>query len=347
MERSSSAGEVDAQVTRIVRQDAAFVARVLRRYGVRSGDIDDARQDVFMVVHRRLPEFEARAALRTWLYRICVCVAADYRKRAHRRRERGGDTLEPRSEPCADRLAISAQLARGLEQALERIDPRKRAVFVLYEFEELTITEIAAQLGCPPKTAFSRLYAARRELHADLRRAGYAALPACLLWLPPWKANALAAAPQLVAAGKLGATACVAAFALVSVHTLPVREPYAIVSLGAGEDDAALPVPIAPADPLRVEAPPPAPVPTPVSRPPRVRRPRAQYASARPVDPPPAAASDWIQAPTPKVLPPAAAAAPPPAVGLDEVLSATSIRPLLRVGPAKSQRGSFLLVPPR
>src|SRR5688572_4381310 len=86
---ASCAETEGTEFTRLFDQHAAFVTRVLRRFGVAEADAADACQEVFLVVLRKLPEFEGRAAHRTWLYRICVCVAADYRKRAHRRYERG------------------------------------------------------------------------------------------------------------------------------------------------------------------------------------------------------------------------------------------------------------------
>ncbi|HEY1534274.1 MAG TPA: sigma-70 family RNA polymerase sigma factor, partial [Polyangiaceae bacterium] len=65
----------------------AFVWRSLRRLRVPDASLKDAMQDVFLVVHRRLGEFEGRAKVSTWLFGICLRVAKDYRRRAHVRRE--------------------------------------------------------------------------------------------------------------------------------------------------------------------------------------------------------------------------------------------------------------------
>jgi RNA polymerase sigma-70 factor (ECF subfamily) len=200
--------QASTEFERIFAQHAGFACRVLRRFGVSERDLADASQDVFIVVHRRLPEFEARAALQTWVYRICVRVAADYRKRAHRRYELLGETL-PRV-PAAhveDDPVDGRQLARQLALALERLEPEKRAAFVLYELQELSMSEVAARLGCPLKTAFSRLYAARSQLRKDLRRAGYAAIPLWLVLVPFAKARAasgLRAALETLATGAIG-----------------------------------------------------------------------------------------------------------------------------------------------
>jgi RNA polymerase sigma-70 factor (ECF subfamily) len=156
----------------IFREHAPFVWRALRRLGVAEADVDDVCQEVFVVVHRRLADFEGRSALRTWIYGICVRTASDHRKRAHRRHEVA--TAEP-AEGRADAgtpheaLAQKRELER-LDRALDTLDDDKRAVFVLYEIEGLTMPEIAEALSCPLQTAYSRLHAARERVIASLRR---------------------------------------------------------------------------------------------------------------------------------------------------------------------------------
>src|SRR6185503_12095574 len=66
-----------------------FVWRSLRQMGVSEHDADDAVQDVFVVVHRKLPAFEPRATIKTWLFSIVLRVAQDHRRSA-RRKERSG-----------------------------------------------------------------------------------------------------------------------------------------------------------------------------------------------------------------------------------------------------------------
>lgn len=71
----------------------ARVARVLRRSGVAERDFANAAQEVFVVVHRKLPKFEGRASVSTWLYRIALRVAAAERRRARHWREVMCDVL--------------------------------------------------------------------------------------------------------------------------------------------------------------------------------------------------------------------------------------------------------------
>lgn len=153
----------------IFREHAPFVWRVLRRLGVAEADVEDVAQETFLVVHRRLADFEGRSQLRTWIYGICVRVASDHRRRAHVRREQATDRPPERVGSAPQPKELEQRQARALlDAALARLDGDKRAVFVLYEIEEVPMKEIADAVGCPLQTAYSRLHAARRELREAL-----------------------------------------------------------------------------------------------------------------------------------------------------------------------------------
>jgi RNA polymerase sigma-70 factor (ECF subfamily) len=156
----------------VFQEHATYAWRALRYCGVASSDLQDACQEVFLVVHRRLPEFESRSSVRTWVYGICLRVAAQYRRRAHRRRE------ELMSEPPemavlpTQSAQIEIQQTRALlQEVLEGLDSVKRDVFVLYEIEQLPMEEVAAVVGCPLRTAYSRLEAARKHILKAWQRA--------------------------------------------------------------------------------------------------------------------------------------------------------------------------------
>ncbi|MDQ3036443.1 MAG: RNA polymerase sigma factor [Myxococcota bacterium] len=166
----AGAGEVGA----IFDAHGAYVARVLRCLGVRDQELPDACQEVFVVVQRRLHELDGRAALRTWLYAICVRKALGLRRDAARRRSREvgepSEASEPRTESTPeDELERTRKLAQALG-ILEEIAEEKRVVFVLYEVEQLPMSDVAEIVACPLQTAYSRLYAARREISGALRR---------------------------------------------------------------------------------------------------------------------------------------------------------------------------------
>ncbi|HKU43806.1 MAG TPA: sigma-70 family RNA polymerase sigma factor [Polyangiales bacterium] len=143
--------------------------RTLRRLGVRDAQLDDAAQDVFVVVYRKLAEFDGRS-LRGWLYAIAVRVASDYRRDAARR------SAVPLSELVADAALGPAQISELHESLqllyvlLDQLDVAKRTVFVLGELEQLSAPEIAEALGVNLNTVYARLRAARREFDAALTR---------------------------------------------------------------------------------------------------------------------------------------------------------------------------------
>lgn len=157
--------------TAIFREYGPFVWRVVRRLGVQEADAADVCQEVFVVVHRRLTEFEYRSTVRTWIYGICVRASADYRRRIRRRRETVVDTTPEQPAEASQESALMMREARRLlDRVLDELDDDKRAVFVLYEIEQLTMADVSAAIGCPLQTAYSRLHAARDLVQASIRR---------------------------------------------------------------------------------------------------------------------------------------------------------------------------------
>lgn len=155
----------------IFDQHAPYVWRTLRYSGVAPSDLQDVCQEVFLVIHRRLPDFEGRSSLKTWIYQVCLRVAAGYRRRAHLRREQIMAEPPEHAAPNTPSEALEEHAAREtLRQLLEGLDAAKREVFVLYEIEERPMTEVAEIVGCPLRTAYSRLEAARKEVMKSWER---------------------------------------------------------------------------------------------------------------------------------------------------------------------------------
>jgi RNA polymerase sigma-70 factor, ECF subfamily len=156
----------------IFDQQAAFVWRCLRHLGVPSADLEDATQEVFVVVHGRLGEYQERERLRAWLYAICVRVAQRHKRKAARSREHV--TAEPPEmiASATQQLRIEQREALALGQRLLALLPEaQRAVFLLYEIERMPMAEVAAALGCPLQTAYARLHKARERVQAEVQRA--------------------------------------------------------------------------------------------------------------------------------------------------------------------------------
>jgi RNA polymerase sigma-70 factor (ECF subfamily) len=148
-----------------------FVWRSLRRLGIPDAQMDDAVQDVFLVVHRRLDGFEGRSTVKTWLFGIALKVASLYRRTAQRRPTEPLDDepVDP-SASSTDALTEAADAARVVRELLETLDADRRAVFVLAELEQMTAPEISSALGMNLNTVYSRLRLARRDFDAALAR---------------------------------------------------------------------------------------------------------------------------------------------------------------------------------
>lgn len=150
----------------IYDEHVAFVWRSLRRLGVPDSAVKDVVQEVFLVVHRRLPDFTPRAKVTTWLFRICLHAARDHRRKAHVRREvLDDDDVSTRAD---ESLLAEEALARRddlalFERALDRMDMNQRAVLILFELEEMTGEQIAESLEIPIGTVHSRLRLARES----------------------------------------------------------------------------------------------------------------------------------------------------------------------------------------
>jgi RNA polymerase sigma-70 factor (ECF subfamily) len=156
----------------VFKEHGAYVWRVLRRLGVREADVEDVCQEVFVVVHRRLADFEGRSSLRTWVYGICIRTASDYRKRAVNRREVLTEDPPELQAPDDPHGALSTKRAREtLDRILASLDDDKREVFVLYEIEGLGMAEVCEAVGCPLQTGYSRLHAGRALVQEAARLA--------------------------------------------------------------------------------------------------------------------------------------------------------------------------------
>jgi RNA polymerase sigma-70 factor (ECF subfamily) len=154
-------------VTALYDAHVAFVWRNLRRLGVAPANLDDATQDVFLVVHRRIADAPVDNP-RSWLFGILRRVAADHRRRAKRKGAASiDDVAEPTtSEPGPDARAQRAQAARMIHRILALLGDDKREVFVLAELEQMTAPEIASALGLNVNTVYSRLRTARAEFES-------------------------------------------------------------------------------------------------------------------------------------------------------------------------------------
>lgn len=154
-------------VKSIYEEYARFVWLTLQRFGVRSTDVADVAHDVFVVVHRRIDTFDSTSRMTTWLFGICLRVAANYRRR--QRRTLSEAALRAHANDDAVQVPVDEVLARRqasaeAERVLAKLSLEKRAVFVMFEIENLSCQEIADLMGIPIGTVYSRLYGARAQI---------------------------------------------------------------------------------------------------------------------------------------------------------------------------------------
>lgn len=164
--------EPDPEFAHLYHRHHGFVWRMLRRLGVPPASLDDAAQEVFVVVHRRRDDLHADASVRSWLFGIARRVASDVHRGQHRRqRKHDALPLPPEAPPLDDALA-RAEAAQFVRAFLERLDEGHRMVFVLSDIEGLTAPEIACALELKLNTVYSRLRKARLEFERAVARRG-------------------------------------------------------------------------------------------------------------------------------------------------------------------------------
>jgi RNA polymerase sigma-70 factor (ECF subfamily) len=146
-----------------------FVYRVARRLGTPAEELEDVCQETFLVAFRKLDRFR-EGKLSTWLYRIAANVSSDRHRRRRVRRAFGslwgGGGGEESSARTPEREYESAEAEALVSRILERMAPKKREVFALFEVEGLSGEEVAERVGCKVATVWTRLFHARKEFEA-------------------------------------------------------------------------------------------------------------------------------------------------------------------------------------
>lgn len=149
---------------------AAAMRRLVSRLGLRDTDAEDVVQTTFLDVMRTASAFDGRADARPWLLGMAAMRVRRHRRsfaRLAARLARFG------SEPVREVPTPECETAERLEArralaALERLSEKKREVFVLVALEGLSCEDVAAQIGIPVGTIWTRLHHARAELRAML-----------------------------------------------------------------------------------------------------------------------------------------------------------------------------------
>ena len=148
-----------------------FAWRSLRRLGVREADLDDAAQQVFIVISRKLELIDPLKES-SFVFQTALRVASDFRRTLRRRREVDDSAVPERVDaaPWPDEHADRKSARALLDTVLDEMSVDLRAVFVLFELEELSSIEIGELLGLPTGTVASRLRRARAEFQSRIQQ---------------------------------------------------------------------------------------------------------------------------------------------------------------------------------
>lgn len=154
-----------------------YVWSVVCRMGVPRSDAEDVVQDIFVVVYRRLADFEGRSQLKTWVFTIAIHLVQHYfrthaRKPGDRATAKGTEVqaLVESRERCPSVEVERMEGWDALDRVLAQLDEGKRLVFVLAEIEQMTLSEIGAIVGTNANTVATRLRAARQAFEKAMTR---------------------------------------------------------------------------------------------------------------------------------------------------------------------------------
>lgn len=169
--QAATSDEDSVLITRFLSGDEGAFSAIYSRYhdkvfSIARGillypeDAADAVQEIFTLVYRNLVRFDRRSRFSTWLFRVAVnrSIQEARRTRRHRHGELNETLAQTEIEDDGSDPRVSAALAR--------LSPGDRAVLALFYWEELSLTDIGASLGCAPNAAKTRLYRARERFRA-------------------------------------------------------------------------------------------------------------------------------------------------------------------------------------
>ena len=148
------------EIAEVFSAHADFVWRSLRRLGVPSADADDALQEVFLVVHRRLPEYEDRGLMKAWLFSIARQISSHYHRGVKRTEERHRGLVST-TAPDVEEVVALREAESFVSTFMDELEEPQRMVFYLSDIEGLRATEIAAALSMNLNTVYARLRRAR------------------------------------------------------------------------------------------------------------------------------------------------------------------------------------------
>lgn len=166
--------EAFRQLVQRHQDDIYYLALGLLRH---RSDAEDVVQDVFIRVYKTLGRFRGQARLGTWLYRVTLNACRDHQRKSRFAAlqqslglipEPEARWVEKRPDANPERATRSGELRQDIARAVGRLSPSERSVFVLRQFNQLSIRETAEITGRAEGTVKGLLFRALRKLQEDL-----------------------------------------------------------------------------------------------------------------------------------------------------------------------------------
>jgi RNA polymerase sigma-70 factor, ECF subfamily len=176
--RRAQRGDETAFRTLVLRHDRKVLGLACRMLG-NNQDAEDVYQEVFLNVYTHIGQFKFQSAFETWLYRITVNTAINYRKKRNKHmvntlmtdeiEEKAGWVPEDDS-PLPDQLTISREIREMIDEALEKFTPIQRTVFTLRYYQDFKISDIAEIMDCAEGTIKNTLFRTTNKMRHILSR---------------------------------------------------------------------------------------------------------------------------------------------------------------------------------
>lgn len=175
------AGDRDAYQV-LVERHSRNIFRLAYRMTGSEPDAEDMVQETFLRAYKALGRFERRANFGTWLHRVAVNCTLDFLRRRQRPPEEFAEALAPAGEensdplvkapspdPDPERLLLSSEMQKRVNEALAALSSRERAAFVLRHLEGRSTEEISQMLGMRSNAAKNTVFRAVQKLRQALR----------------------------------------------------------------------------------------------------------------------------------------------------------------------------------
>lgn len=156
----------------VFEEHVDHVGNSLRRLGVRDADVPDLVQEVFVVMHQILPDYDPERPMWPWIFGVVYRTAAAYRRKAYREVLDDGSLVAEKADSDAnlDEAMRKGEDRQLVLEALQFVEMNRRAVFVMADIDGVSVPEIAEALGMPLNTAYSRLRLAREDFREAASR---------------------------------------------------------------------------------------------------------------------------------------------------------------------------------